>query len=79
MSSSAVAFVNAARHVAEDDDKADEQRAEDECLAPTAAALAPATRTLEHADARGEIPLIGDEVVRRDRRLRVRRQCRLDG
>ena len=28
-------------------------------LAPTAAALAPATRTLEHADARGEIPLIG--------------------
>jgi len=65
---SAAAFAAAADDVAEHDCEAAEDGEQDEPLTPTAALLAAATWPFEHADARCEVAILGEEIVGGGRR-----------
>ncbi|MFT4866057.1 MAG: hypothetical protein ACI8RE_002253 [Ilumatobacter sp.] len=67
---SAVAFAAAADDVAEHYCEAAHDGEQDEPLAPAAAFFAAATRPFEHADARREVAILGEEIVGGDRGAR---------
>jgi hypothetical protein len=61
---STVAFAAAADDVAEYDREAADDGEQDECLTPATPLFAAATRPFEHADARREVAILGEELVR---------------